>query len=56
MLVTTWFQDPHRQTRDCDLLAFGESDPEAILAIFREICAIPLYDGGEINAVAFGPA
>ena len=49
MLVTTWFPDPHRQTRDLDLLGFGDSDPDAILAIFREICAIQIDDGVEIN-------
>ena len=26
MLVTTWFPDPHRQTRDVDLLGFGDSN------------------------------
>jgi hypothetical protein len=51
MLATTWFPDPHRQTRDVDLLGFGDSNPDAILAAFREICAIPLDDGVEINAV-----
>ena len=50
MLVTTWFPDPHRQTRDLDLLGFGDSNPDVILAAFREICAIPLDDGVEINA------
>ena len=50
MLVTTWFPDPHRQTRDVDLLGFGDPDPDAILAAFQEICAIQLDDGVEINA------
>ena len=26
MLVTTWFDDPHRPTRDLDLLGFGEKE------------------------------
>jgi hypothetical protein len=51
MLVTTWFPDPHRQTRDLDLLGFGDSDPDALLAAFREICVIALDDGVEISAV-----
>jgi hypothetical protein len=50
MLATTWFPDPHRQTRDLDLPGFGDSDPDAILAAFREICAIQIDDGVEINA------
>lgn len=24
MLVTTWFEDPHRPTRDLDLLGYGD--------------------------------
>jgi hypothetical protein len=38
MLMTSWMDDPHRPTRDLDLLGFGDSDPEAILGVFREIC------------------
>jgi predicted nucleotidyltransferase component of viral defense system len=45
MLLTVWFPDPHRQTRDVDLLGFGDPTPEAVLAIFREVCAIVLDDG-----------
>lgn len=45
MLLTAWFTDPHRQTRDVDLLGFGDPTPEAVLAIFREVCAIALDDG-----------
>ena len=45
MLMTTWFDDPFRPTQDLDLLGFGDRDPEAILAVFREICAIKANDG-----------
>ncbi|MEK7750607.1 MAG: nucleotidyl transferase AbiEii/AbiGii toxin family protein [Acidobacteriota bacterium] len=45
MLLTVWFTDPHRQTRDVDLLGFGDPTPEAVLAIFREVCVIALDDG-----------
>jgi len=44
MLMTSWMDDPHRPTRDLDLLAFGDSEPEAILSVFREICAIKADD------------
>jgi hypothetical protein len=44
MLMTTWFDDPHRPTRDLDLLGFGDSDPNAVLATFREICAVKADD------------
>jgi predicted nucleotidyltransferase component of viral defense system len=45
MLMTTWFDDPHRPTRDLDLLGIGDPDPEAMLGIFREICAVKADDG-----------
>ena len=48
ILLTVWLDDPHRPTRDLDLLGFGDPDPEAMLAAFREICAIKADD-----AVAF---
>ena len=28
MLVTTWLPNPHRSTRDVDLLGYGDPDPE----------------------------
>ncbi|HTG17605.1 MAG TPA: nucleotidyl transferase AbiEii/AbiGii toxin family protein [Blastocatellia bacterium] len=40
MLMRHWLDDPHRPTRDLDLLGFGDSDPELTLKIFREICAV----------------
>lgn len=45
MLMTTWFDDPMRPTRDVDLLGFGNSDADEMLGTFREICAIELDDG-----------
>ena len=50
MLVTTWFPDPHRQTRDLDLLGFGNPAPDAMLAIFQDVCAVQLNDGVNIDA------
>lgn len=44
MLLTTWFDDPLRPTRDLDLLGVGDSDADAVLAAFREICAIEADD------------
>jgi len=49
MLVTTWFDDPHRPTRDVDLLGFGESSTESMLAVWKEICSIPADDGITFN-------
>ena len=45
MLMTTWFDDPHRPTRDVDFLGYGDPTPEAMLVTFREICAIEVDDG-----------
>jgi predicted nucleotidyltransferase component of viral defense system len=44
MLTRHWLDDPHRPTRDLDLLGFGDSDPELTLKIFREICAVKADD------------
>ncbi|MDO8432073.1 MAG: nucleotidyl transferase AbiEii/AbiGii toxin family protein [Candidatus Binatus sp.] len=45
MLITTWFADPHRPTRDLDLLGFGDSSEESILDVFREVCGMLADDG-----------
>jgi len=45
MLMTTWFDDPHRPTRDVDFPGYGDSAPDAMLVTFREICAIEVNDG-----------
>jgi predicted nucleotidyltransferase component of viral defense system len=45
MLMTTWFDDPHRPTRDLDLLGPGDPEPDVVLGTFREICAVKADDG-----------
>lgn len=45
MLLTTWFGDPHRATRDLDLLGFGDSTPHQVVATFKEIFEIAVEDG-----------
>jgi len=45
MLLTTWFDEPHRATRDVDLLGFGDAAEDALLGTFREIMAIEVDDG-----------
>jgi predicted nucleotidyltransferase component of viral defense system len=54
MLMATWFDDPFRPTRDLDLLGLGDSDPNAMLAIFREVCAVELNDGVAFDVAALG--
>lgn len=50
MLLTSWFTDLHRATRDLDLLGFGDPSPEAMVAAFQEILAIDVEDGVEFDA------
>jgi predicted nucleotidyltransferase component of viral defense system len=52
LLITTWFDNPHRPTRDLDLLGFGESSADSIVAAFREICRIEQDDGVTFDAIA----
>src|SRR3984893_7636890 len=50
MLITTWFYDPHRPTRDLDLLGFGDPNPDALLAVFRHICSLDAQDAVTFDA------
>ena len=50
MLFSLWYDQPHRPTRDADLLGFGPDDAETLTATFRDIAAIDLGDG-----IAFDP-
>lgn len=45
MLVTTWFDDPHRPTRDIDLLGFGDPSQDGMLSVFRKVCSTKCDDG-----------
>ncbi len=45
LLFSLWYDQPHRPTRDADLLAFGSDDPDQLVKTFREIAAIRLDDG-----------
>lgn len=50
ILVTSWIEPAHRTTRDVDLLGFGDSSPNAVLAVFREICSVHVVDGLEFDS------
>jgi hypothetical protein len=45
LLFALWYDQPHRPTRDADLLAFGPDDIDAMVATFREIGSIAVEDG-----------
>jgi predicted nucleotidyltransferase component of viral defense system len=52
MLMATWFAEPFRPTRDLDLLGFGDPEPEAMLAVFREVCGVAADDGVVFDGAA----
>jgi predicted nucleotidyltransferase component of viral defense system len=49
MLMMSWFDDPHRGTRDLDLLGFGDPSEDAMVATFRDILAQDVEDGVEFD-------
>ena len=51
LLFSLWYDQPHRPTRDVDLLGYGPDDVETAVATFREIGQIAVDDG-----IVFDPA
>jgi len=51
LLFSLWYDQPHRPTRDADLLAFGSDEVDAMVDAFRAICAVLCDDG-----IVFDPA
>jgi hypothetical protein len=45
-LLTLWMQDPYRNTRDLDFLAFGPSDPATIKGALETICGVAVFEDG----------
>lgn len=45
LLFSLWYDQPHRPTRDADLMGFGAEDVDSAVAAFREICGIVISDG-----------
>lgn len=41
-LFSVWSDTPYRPTRDLDMLAMGDSTPEALRQILLDICATPI--------------
>lgn len=51
MLFAVWQGSPHRQTRDLDLLGFGDPSQAALKNVFRDFCKQAVDDDG----VTFNP-
>ena len=45
LLFQLWYGQPHRPTRDADLLGFGPDDVPTLVGVFRSICGIVVDDG-----------
>jgi predicted nucleotidyltransferase component of viral defense system len=46
MLFRIWSSEPHRATRDMDLLASGDPVASEIESLFRDICSVRVEDDG----------
>jgi predicted nucleotidyltransferase component of viral defense system len=46
VLFQLWTGQPHRSTRDLDLLGHGVPSPDRLQQLFRDVCAQPVVDDG----------
>lgn len=47
-LLSVWLDEPHRATRDIDLLASGPKDEESIRSLLDEICSVACENDGVV--------
>lgn len=52
LLFSLWYDQPHRPTRDADLLGFGPDDVVSAVDAFRDICLIAADDGIAFDAAS----
>ena len=45
LLFDLWFDQPHRPTRDIDLLGFGDPELDDLIEVFQQVCVQPSDDG-----------
>jgi len=45
LLFQLWYGQPHRPTRDADLLGFGPDDVPTLVGVFRSVCTIAADNG-----------
>lgn len=50
LLFCVWYDQPHRPTRDADLLGFGPSDVATAIATFQQLCGMAVEDGLVLDA------
>jgi predicted nucleotidyltransferase component of viral defense system len=46
MLFTLWSDEPHRATRDLDLLGKGDNSIPHLEQVFQDICSVPVEEDG----------
>lgn len=46
LLFTLWMEEPHRPTRDLDLLGAGEPSIERLAVLFQDLCALEVEADG----------
>jgi Nucleotidyl transferase AbiEii toxin, Type IV TA system len=46
MLFTLWSDEPHRATRDLDLLGKGDNSIPHLEEVFQDICSVPVEEDG----------
>ena len=57
-LFILWRGNPHRATRDLDLLGFGSSEPDALVAVMLDVLATEVEDDGldfDADSLVVGP-
>ena len=52
LLFQLWYGQPHRPTRDADLLGFGPDDVSTLVGVFRSIAIIAVDDGVVFDATS----
>jgi hypothetical protein len=52
LLFCVWYEQPHRPTRDVDLLGFGPSDVATAVATFQQLCGMAVVDGLVFDAAS----
>lgn len=48
MLLAVWLDQPHRPTRDLDILGFGDDNSQYLMQVFRQVCKVQVEEDGLI--------